>query len=355
MGLQRMTDIALVGEAWGEQENLVKQPFIGASGQELTRMLADAGIPRSSCHLTNVFNEHPIFNDVNQFFLKKLLLPSHSSMPSLGPGLYLDPSHYHHLERLWAELEEVNPNLIIALGNTALWALTRQTPKITKQRGAITISQSLKTPRKILPTFHPAAVLRQWHFRVVVVADFIKALRESESPEYIRPRRRIWIEPTIEDLHLFYKQHIEKLEKDPSLGLLSCDIETARQKWITCISFAPDPWNAITVPFVDPYREHYHYWDTPEAEAEAWLWVNARLTGPARKVGQNFLYDMQYLIRKAPFPIHVRHLVEDSMLKHHALQPEMPKALDFLGSVYTNEAAWKTMRPRGTKTEKREE
>jgi len=350
-----VTDIALVGEAWGEQENLIKEPFVGASGQELTRMLADAGIPRSDCHLTNVFNQHPPGNDIDYFFKKRLELTAPSPMPSLGSGQYLNPTYYCHLERLWAELEDVAPNLVVALGNTALWALTRQTPKITKQRGAITISQTLKTPRKILPTFHPAAVMRQWNYRVIVVADFIKALRESESPEYIRPRRRIWIQPTIEDLYLFYAQHIEKLEKDPASGLLSVDIETARQEWITCISFAPDPWNAITVPFVDQYNEDNSYWGSLEEEIQAWLWVNARLTGPSRKVGQNFLYDMQYLIRKSPFPIHVRHLVEDSMLKHHALQPEMPKALDFLGSVYTNEAAWKTMRPRGTKTEKREE
>jgi hypothetical protein len=43
------------------------------------------------------------------------------------------------------------------------------------------------------------------------------------------------------------------------------------------------------------------------------------------------------------------------MLLHHALQPESPKGLDFLGSVYTEEASWKLMRPRGKQTIKRDE
>jgi hypothetical protein len=35
---------------------------------------------------------------------------------------------------------------------------------------------------------------------------------------------------------------------------------------------------------------------------------------------------------------------EDTMLMHHALFPELPKSLGFMGSIYTNEAAWKLIR-----------
>ena len=59
-------------------------------------------------------------------------------------------------------------------------------------------------------------------------------------------------------------------------------------------------------------------------------------------VGQNFLYDINHLW--ANYGITVPHATNDTMLLHHALQPEMQKGLGFLGSLYTNEASWKFMR-----------
>jgi hypothetical protein len=37
-------------------------------------------------------------------------------------------------------------------------------------------------------------------------------------------------------------------------------------------------------------------------------------------------------------------MTADTMLLHHSMYPELPKSLGFLGSIYTNEAAWKLMR-----------
>jgi hypothetical protein len=51
------------------------------------------------------------------------------------------------------------------------------------------------------------------------------------------------------------------------------------------------------------------------------------------------LFDMHRLWRGYGIP--VAHADHDTMLLHHALQPESPKGLDYLGSVYTSESAWK--------------
>ena len=51
--------IMLVGEAPGEQEVLRREPFVGASGTELNRMLHEAGISRSECFITNVCRQRP--------------------------------------------------------------------------------------------------------------------------------------------------------------------------------------------------------------------------------------------------------------------------------------------------------
>jgi DNA polymerase I-like protein with 3'-5' exonuclease and polymerase domains len=216
----------------------------------------------------------------------------------------------------------------------------------------------------MIATFHPANVLRAYENRVIVVADLLKAKRESLFPDIRRPERFIWLYPTIQDLHDFKARHIDGCD------LLSVDLETTKNKFITCISFAPTPYLALVLPFHVTWKrgrdpetgedinvyDDPHYWDTVEEEAEAWKWIQSVMEDPLiPKVGQNFSYDMQYLYKAAPFPIRTFNLQDDTMLMHHALHPEMKKSLDFLGSIYTDEAPWKIARPRGTRTMKREE
>ena len=53
----RNARIVVVGEAWGYEEQQAKQPFVGQSGQELQRMLSEAGIDPKSVFMTNVVPE----------------------------------------------------------------------------------------------------------------------------------------------------------------------------------------------------------------------------------------------------------------------------------------------------------
>ena len=61
----------------------------------------------------------------------------------------------------------------------------------------------------------------------------------------------------------------------------------------------------------------------------------------AKKIFQNGLFDLQYL---AKYKLRIVNISDDTMLLHHALYPELPKGLGFLGAAYTNEAPWKLMR-----------
>ena len=63
--------IMLVGEAPGEQEVAQGAPFVGASGQELSRMLQEAGIMRSACFITNVVRIRPPGNDIGAFIAQR--------------------------------------------------------------------------------------------------------------------------------------------------------------------------------------------------------------------------------------------------------------------------------------------
>lgn len=318
--------LAIVGEAWGAEEAKARAPFVGASGQELTRMLAEAGIHRADCFLTNVFNVKPEPNND----IENLCTDKSGGLVTRGPlkaGKYCRSELAPELERCNRELTEIKPNIIIALGNTAIWFLLGAGNSVSKIRGTVTESRL----GKILPTYHPAAILREWSLRPVTVLDLAKARRESEFPEIQRPERTCYIEPGIKDLYHFAYLHIDEAER------IAIDIETYGNQ-ITCIGFAPSPYVAITVPFVDQRKPGNSYWSTHEDEVKAWEWVRKVCAHPAAKTFQNGLYDLNFMWH---YGIKVENVAEDTMLLHHALQPESEKGLAFLGSVYTNEASWK--------------
>jgi DNA polymerase I-like protein with 3'-5' exonuclease and polymerase domains len=169
----------------------------------------------------------------------------------------------------------------------------------------------------------------------------MKAKREATSPKASFRQRILHLDPTVEDLSTW----VNILTSAPSLAV---DVET-RGKQVTCIGFAPSPTEAYVIPFWNKVREP-NYWTTPEEEVFAWKAVKKILEGPSRKIFQNGLYDIQYCLHHCWYPQNVG---EDTMLKFHALYPALPKGLDFLGSLYCNERAWKRFRPRGGE-EKRE-
>lgn len=352
--------IALLGEAWGKDEAVLGLPFVGMSGQELGRMLEDVGLKKSECLLLNVLNLRPgqwwakhhntvppkDSNDLKYVTLPlkeaKALAPGYA-LPPISTGSYLHPLLLPELDRLRGALDQFKQqggNIIVALGATALWACTGS-GGITKNRGTI-MAASLQGNLKMLATYHPAAVLRAWDLRPIVLADLAKAARESQSPNITRTRRTIFIEPTFEELLWFEREHIA------GASALSIDIETGWGQ-TTCIGFATSPQVSLVVPF---FHGPSSYW-SPEEEPKVWRWVQRQLARPIRKIGQNFMYDLQRLLRDGFRPWLKE--MDDTMLLHHSLYQELDKNLGFLGATYCNESSWKQLRPRGEKTEKKDE
>ena len=352
--------IFLIGEAMGEVEARLGVPFVGPSGIELIRMLAEASLltltptdrdlitryyttsnheniallweNHPEVYRTNVFNLHPPGNDLTTLCGPKSL--GIDGYPLLLKSKYILASHAHHLDRLANDILTRDPNLIICLGNTPLWALAGRTG-ITKWRGTTLLSTHCVTDYKLLPTFHPAAIIRQWDNRPTVIADFMKATREAHYPEIRRPHREIWIEPNVEDIRRFIAEHIHGGEA----GLLSVDIETAGTR-ITCIGFSPRPDLALVIPFDDDRTKGRHYWASPQDERAVWELIRLVLGDPTiPKLFQNGLYDIAFLWRS--MRIKVLNATEDTMLLSHALQPESLKGLGYLGSIYSDEGAWK--------------
>ncbi len=331
--------IVIVGEAWGDHERAAQAPFVGPSGKLLYALLAQAGIDKNECFFTNVFNLQPEpKNDiVNLCGTKEEAI---KGFPPIQSGKYISAKYEPELDRLFTEIKAIKPTLIIACGASAAWALLG-TSGIKKIRGAPAAmagraKRETGLSTKVLPTYHPAAILREFTLRPTVIADLLKARREAEYPEIIRPKREIWIEPSLTDLADF-EQYINDSDS------LSIDIETSRDQ-ITCIGFAPSVDRAIVVPIVDVTQRDGNYWRTLDDELKAWEYIRYWCSLAKRIVGQNFLYDTHFLWRN--YGITVPFATDDTMLLHHALQPELEKGLGYLASVYTDELPWKFMRPK---------
>lgn len=323
--------IMIVGEAWGEEEERQRKPFAGPAGSVLYGLLAQAGIAKSDVFLTNVFNLRPRANNIDNLCGPKADAISNYRPIKTNPAKYIDKKYQPELDRLFEEIRITEPNVIVALGNTPLWALCKKSG-IKRYRGAPLPTYDGKF--KVIPTWHPSAVLRQWELRVIALADLVKAKKESAFPEIRRQTRYIYMQPSIDDIRQFYEDHLR------DQAFISADIET-KNKQITEVGFGTaDGRRAIVIPFWDREQDDGNYWRTHEEEIEAWRWVRRICEKPL--IGQNFQYDMQYFWRTVGIPC--PRFIGDTMLLHHSLQPEMEKGLGFLGSIYTNEPSWKFMR-----------
>lgn len=334
------TKLLLIGEAPGEDEERYGKPFVGASGQLLNSLLEISGFKRSDFNITNVFTERPPGNDLKTNWtttkteLKKAGYDVSTRLPPINKR-YLLPELEHHVARLHEEINTLKPEFILMLGATALWAITGES-RIGQNRGTIL---ALPGGRVGLATFHPAMVLRQWDQRPLVWADLSKAAKYLAGTLPPPIERGFYIDPTLEEIEHVYEAFFHNPQWE-----IGVDIETdPRIGQITTISFCT-PRFGICIPFYNKSTlpELCNYWKTAHAEMLAWRWVQRFGALPNPKVGQNFLYDHQYLLED--LDIRIRNLQDDTSILQHSLQPELPKALGVLASLYLNEPSWKFMR-----------
>ena len=174
----------ILGEAPSYEETAAGRPFVGPSGRELDRLLKDSGINRSECWITNVCKYEVPPN------VDKKKLPFHTR--AKNAGIDID----QQLIELQTEINDIKPNCILALGGTALWALSGKT-KISKHRGSImgvwVISLFLPIiPRILLHTAAGGEIKGYWN-RQVMIFDFKRAWTESASPLLDLPNRILQI------------------------------------------------------------------------------------------------------------------------------------------------------------------
>ena len=255
-------------------------------------------------------------------------------------GKWLHPRYFGALEELKRKLEVAKPNLVLALGPLACWAMLGDA-RFTIHRG--TCAEGL-CGIKTLPSYSPMTLMRDYSSIAILSADLMKAAREMQFPEVRRPKREVWVPETSEDLDLVCSE----LEQQSKLSL---DIETIpAYKQITCVGFGIGATKAIVFPFTDTRKPDGNYWDWAN-ELKAWAIIKKICKNPTiKKVLQNGVYDIQWLWRICNIPVFG--FRNDTMILHHCLYPELQKSLGFMGSLYTNEGSWKLMRRFSEKEEK---
>lgn len=130
----RDAGLVLVGEAPGAMEDVSGRPFVGKAGQLLSRALEEAGLARADVYITSVVKCRP----------PKNRLPVRAEVEACLP----------HLRR---QLEILKPGLIVCLGSLATRTLLEtRAVKMGEVRGRWFERDGVK----IMPVFHPAAILR---------------------------------------------------------------------------------------------------------------------------------------------------------------------------------------------------
>jgi DNA polymerase len=154
----RNADVMFVGEQPGDQEDLQGKPFVGPAGQLLDRALEEAGIDRSQVYVTNVVKHFKWTGRGKRRIHQK---PNWSEIAACRP--WLD-----------AELDVVQPRVLVCLGATAAQALLGRDFRVSRQRGAPVDSDLAE---QVVATVHPSSILRADE-REREFAEFVKDLEK---------------------------------------------------------------------------------------------------------------------------------------------------------------------------------
>ena len=140
-------DLMFVGEAPGRDEDIQGIPFVGRAGQKLTQIIEAIGLTREDVYIANVIKCRPPENRN----------PEPDEVEQCEPFLF-------------RQIDTIKPKVIVALGTFAAKSLLKTTDSISRLRGRVYDYRGAK----LVPTFHPAFLLRNPSCRREVWEDMKK-------------------------------------------------------------------------------------------------------------------------------------------------------------------------------------
>lgn len=311
-------DVLLIGEAPGKDEALSKRPFIGPTGKLLDDILKGTKWNRLELYIANVVGCQPPKQEGG------------SARPSDGA---IECCKW----RLYHSIASVQPKLIVAMGNVAIKALFDH-EGITEFRGQnyfwepdesiLKVFPTIPKRIKVVPTFHPAYLLRNWEAIKYGLRDFRRAHIALETPNEIPPEPEIthYICQTMEHVDFLMTKLMES--KDYVF-----DCETSDLSWekgeVLCWSFS---WNSEG--WVLPFNSiHQTLWtDTERREILGRLQVPF-ISSEVRKTAQNIIFDWQFLLN---YGIDLEGPFDDTMQIANLVDENVGIGLDDLAEFWTS-------------------
>ena len=294
--------------------------FSGGSGQELKKMCREAGFEFKDCYHDMVFS----IDKHTDFRPKKYVTDWTKKHP------FIKPDYQEHIDYVKESIKASGCNLIVALGDLALFILTGE-KSVQKWRGSCMYTEINGQKIKVIPTYAPSRILKVWDWRHIAMYDLRRVNDERNSSTYRDPGWDFIVEPDYNTTIAVLGELLVQLHRGSML--ISHDLETINRH-ISCSGIAWSRTKAICIPFMT--REegaggNHNYW-TVEQEAHI-LWLQQRILthSNARVVGQNYLYDMQHIAKSWGYTPHVD---MDTMLAWHTVFPGERKALDFISSLF---------------------
>ena len=149
-------DLMFVGEAPGRDEDIQGIPFVGRAGQKLTQIIEAIGLKRDAVYIANVIKCRPPENRN----------PEPDEVDTCEPFLF-------------RQIDSIKPRVIVALGTFAARSLLKTDAPISRLRGRVYEYRGAK----LVPTFHPAYLLRNPDCRREVWEDMkrVRSLLNGEE------------------------------------------------------------------------------------------------------------------------------------------------------------------------------
>jgi len=310
--------IFFVGEAPGKDEDAQGVPFVGRAGNTFNWMIGQAGINRNECLIGNIARVRPPGNKINYYFEDKgCTLPK--------------PQLKYWIEELKKEIEFYKPNVVVALGATALWALTGE-KRIGRYHGYV-MESTLVPGVKVIPTYHPLAVNYEWKLHFITILELRKVKRHSEYPEIPEDNRVIVSNATPEQFISYCREAVN--DKSGVFDRLTTDVETVQPgSHIATLGFSHSRDFAISINLLSTKSPMYNVY----TEYEIWKAVDMVMRNKAMSL-QNGAYDL--VVFMLNHGIHCPNVWMDTLLAAHACFPELPRDLGYLGGMLLDVPAWK--------------
>ena len=160
--------VVLIGEAPGRDEDLEGRPFVGRSGKLLDRMLAAIGLDRTTVYIANIVPWRPPGNRTPTPQETAICLPF-----------------------ILRQIELVNPDILVCLGNPSTQALLGTKDGITKTRGRWFEFNTGSREIRAIPTYHPAFLLRSPLQKRFAWRDFLAVQKALASCERLNRSQRL--------------------------------------------------------------------------------------------------------------------------------------------------------------------